>query len=155
MTGRWHISRIIFCLCLIAGLAGCSGGPSGIRIKGGMETSADLNPDPGGRPSPVVLRVYQLRTPGAFQSADFFSIFENETATLGQNLVAREEFELQPGETREYKTELDSSTKYLGVIAAFRDLENSRWRDLLKLPDKKKARLKIQLESLAVSVSAP
>jgi type VI secretion system protein VasD len=119
-----------------------------------METSPDLNPDPGGRPSPVVVRVYQLRSPGAFQNADFFALYDNEIATLGQNLITpAEEFQLQPDESREYKTELDLATKYLGVIAAFRDLENARWRAFVKLPDKKKVRLKIKLESLAVSVS--
>lgn len=153
MTGRMRVLRAALWLLLIVGLSGCSGGPSAIRVKGSMETSPDLNPDTGGRPSPVVVRVYQLRSPGAFQSADFFPLFDNEIATLGQNLVTREEFELQPGESREYKNELDLSTKYLGVIAAFRDLENARWRSLLKLPDKKKVRLKIRLENLAVSIS--
>jgi type VI secretion system protein VasD len=119
-----------------------------------MEASLYLNPDPGGRPSPVVVRVYQLRSPGAFQNADFFPLYDNEIATLGQNLITpAEEFQLQPDESREYKTELDLATKYLGVIAAFRDLENARWRAFVKLPDKKKVRLKIKLESLAVSVS--
>jgi len=96
-----------------------------------------------------------LRAPGAFQNADFFALYDNEIATLGQNLVTTpaEEFELQPGKSLQYKTELDLATKYLGVVAAFRDLENARWRALTKLPDKKKVRLQIKLEGLAVSVS--
>ena len=153
MTGRGFVLQATFWLLLIVGLTGCFGGPSAIRIKGSMVASPDLNPDSGGRPSPVVVRVYQLRSPGAFQSSDFFSLYDNEIATLGQNLITREEFELQPGEDREYETEMDLATKYLGVIAAFRDLENARWRAVVKLPDKKKVRLQIELESLAVSVS--
>jgi type VI secretion system protein VasD len=154
MSGRGHVLQIVFWFFLIVGLAGCSGGPTPIRVKGALETSPDLNPDFGGRPSPVVLRVYQLRSPDPFQNADFFSLFDNELATLGQNLISRDEFELQPGESRKYKTELDLATKYIGVVAAFRDLENSRWRALTKLPDKEKVRLQIKLESLAVSISA-
>ena len=153
MVGRGFVTQAAICLLLIVGLSGCSGGPSAIRVKGSMETTADLNPDPGGRPSPVVVRVYQLRSPGAFDSADFFALYDNEIATLGQNLITREEFELQPGESREYNTELDLATKYLGVIAAFRDLENARWRSLLKLPDEKKIHLQIKLESLAVTIT--
>ena len=154
MTGRGFVLQAAVWLFLLVGLTGCSGGPSAIRVKGSMETSPDLNPDSGGRPSPVVVRVYQLRSPGAFQNADFFALYDNEIATLGQNLITPgEEFELQPGENRDYKTELDLATKYLGVIAAFRDLDNARWRAFVKLPDKKKVRLKIKLERLAVSVS--
>jgi len=153
MTVQGRILQTAFWLLLIVGFTGCSGGPSTIKIKGNIETAPDVNPGPAGRPSPVVVRVYQLRSPGPFLNAGFFDLYDNANATLGQNLIIWEEFELQPGEAREYNTKFDIDTKYVGVIAAYRDLENSRWRELVTLPDKKKVHLNIKLDSLAVSVS--
>jgi type VI secretion system protein VasD len=153
MTVQGRILQTAFWLLLVVGLTGCFGGPSAIKIKGNIETSHDVNPDHAGRPSPVVVRVYQLRSPGPFLNADFFDLYDNANATLGQNLIIWEEFEFKPGEAREYNTKFDIDTKYVGVIAAYRDLENSRWRELVTLPDKKKVHLNIKLDSLAVSVS--
>jgi type VI secretion system protein VasD len=118
-----------------------------------MEVAEDVNPDPGGRPSPVVVRVYQLRSPEVFKSAEFFAIYDSEVATLGQTLVRRDEFELEPGAKSDYGHEIDPSTKYIGVLVAFRDLDNARWRSFVKLPDEKKIYLRIDLDSLAVSVA--
>ena len=144
-------ARTVFWLLLIIGLAGC--GSSTIKIEGNIQTSQGINPDHAGRPSPVVIRVYQLRSPGPFMNADFFDLYDNAVATLGQNLIISEEFELRPGEAREYNTKFEKAAKYVGVIAAFRDLENARWREVVMLPDKKKVHLHIILDDLAVSVS--
>jgi len=152
MTVQGRILQTAFWLLLIVGLAGCSG-PSAIKFKGNIKTSTDVNPDPAGRPSPVVVRIYLLRSPGPFLNADFFDLYDNANATLGQNLIIWEEVELRPGEAREFDTKIDIATKYVGVLAAYRDLEHSRWRELVTLPDKKKVYLNIKLDSLAVSVS--
>lgn len=133
-------------------LTGCFGGPSPIRVKGSMQASEDVNPDSGGRPSPIVVRIYQLRSPTAFQNADFFALFNKAAATLGNDLVTWEEIVLQPNDTRVYNTKLDLSTKYIGVFAAYRDYEKAHWRELVTIPDKEKLPLQIKLESLAVSV---
>jgi type VI secretion system protein VasD len=134
-------------------LAGCfGGGPSAIRVKGIMEATEGVNPDSGGRPSPIVVRIYQLRSPTAFQNADFFALFNKATATLGNDLVRWDEFVLQPNELHVYDTKLDLSTKYLGIFAAYRDYENARWRELVIIPEQKKVPLQITLENQAVSV---
>ena len=153
MTVQGRLFQAAFWFLLIVGLAGCSGGSSPIKIKGNIATSHDVNPDHAGRPSPVVVRVYQLRAPGPFLNADFFDLYDSANATLGQNLIIWEEFEFQPGETIEYNTKFDSDTKYVGVIAAYQDLENAHWRELVTLPDKKKVHLNIKLDSLTLSVS--
>src|SRR5262245_11091807 len=62
--------------------------------------SGDVNPDPSGRASPIVVRIFQLRNDGEFAAADFFALYDNEKATLGASLIAREEYVLAPGETR-------------------------------------------------------
>ena len=152
MTVHGRILQTTCWLLLLTGLVSC-GGPSPTKIKGSIETSPGVNPDAAGQASPVVVRVYQLRSPGPFMEADFFDLSDKANATLGQNLVTSEVFEMQPGVNREYNTKFDPETKYVGVIAAYRDWENARWRDLAMLPDKRKVHLNIKLESLAVSIT--
>ena len=152
MSVQGRILQTTFWLLVTIGLMGC-GGPSPTKIKGNIETSQDVNPDTAGQPSPVVLRIYQLRSPGPFMKAGFFELYDNENAALGDNLIRSEEFHLQPGQALEYNTKFDSEAKYVGVIAAYRDWENARWRELVSLPDKRTVHLNIVLESLSVSVS--
>jgi len=97
---------------------------------------ADVNPDDTGRPSPIVLRVYQLKDDAAFKDADFFAIFDNEMATLGPSLIDRKEFELAPGDSRTIDFPVSGDAKFLGVLAAYRDIRNASWRALIAAPKK-------------------
>ena len=47
-----------------------------------LSAASDVNPDATGRPSPIVVRVYQLRADAAFAAADFFALFDEEQQTL-------------------------------------------------------------------------
>jgi type VI secretion system protein VasD len=122
-------------------------------VKGSIKAESTTNPDLGGRPSPIVVRVYELKSLAAFNSADFFSLFERESETLGGELVGREEYHLRPAETRPYQRQLQPDTKFIGVVAAFRDLESSRWRQATQVPAKRSATLTIVLEARAVAVA--
>ena len=153
MLSQRAIMKTTLLILLLTGLAGCFGGKSTVKRQASVEAAEDVNPDPGGRPSPVVVRVYQLRSLDIFKHADFFAIYDNEVATLGQSYVQRNEFELQPGMKKDYRYSIDPSAKYIGVLAAFRDLDNARWRSFVQLPDEKNIYLRIDLESLAVSIA--
>jgi type VI secretion system protein VasD len=107
--------------------------PARLRIVAG----ADANPDSSGRPSPVVVRVFQLRADGEFAAADFFALYDKEKETLGQSLIARQEYVLVPGETRQLELSLDPQARYVGAVAAFRDIRSARWRVLTRAPEKK------------------
>jgi type VI secretion system protein VasD len=142
-------------LLLVGGLlatgAGC-GRSSPPLLRGAITAGTASNPDARGRPSPVVVRVYELRSVGAFGNADFFSLFEKEQETLAGELIGREEFILKPGEKRAYQRQLQPDTKFIGVVAAFRDLENARWRQSAPVPSARRPRLTIGVEALAVTV---
>ncbi len=69
---------------VLALLAACAGGPPKPAVaKAQLVVASDVNPDAEGRASPVVVRVYQLKEEGAFNSADFFALFDKEQETLG------------------------------------------------------------------------
>src|SRR5690348_4420006 len=61
-----------------------------------IKAAPDVNPDPDDKPSPILVRVYQLSSPVQFQNADFFLLFEKEKDTLGADLVSREEIAVAP-----------------------------------------------------------
>jgi type VI secretion system protein VasD len=101
-----------------------------------LAASADSNPDATGRPSPVVVRVYQLKTDGAFAGADFFALFEDDQKVLGPELISRDEFVLAPAEQRMLDVTVSGETRYVGAIAAFRDIRNAQWRVLVPASSK-------------------
>ena len=131
-----------------------------VKVKTEITTPADLNPDRNGRPSPVVLLMFQLSAVDAFQNADFFSLFDPGAGIIAADMLERTEMTLQPGEVRPLEAEFDEEARYIGLVAAFRDVEKAQWRGIVELPDKgflKKAfsrdKLLIQLQSLAVTAT--
>jgi type VI secretion system protein VasD len=127
-------------LALCVGLISCKSAPppppppKPLVARFALSSAADTNPDSQSRPSPIVIRLYQIKDDQSFKSGDYFALFDREQATLQSALIARQEFELAPGETRTFQTELPLDAHYLAVAAAFRDIRNARWRDETPIP---------------------
>jgi type VI secretion system protein VasD len=124
-----------------------------------IAVSADVNPDTQNRPSPIVLRVYQLKDDAAFKDADFFALYDKEQATLAAALVSREEFELAPGEHRSVDYKLSPDAHFVAVAAAYRDIRNAGWRAEIGPSSKgtvvvKKNKIGIAVERARVSFAA-
>src|SRR4030095_13044281 len=119
------------------------------QVSLALAAGADVNSDARGRASPVTLRVYALKTTGAFESADFFSLFDKDQATLGAEMVQREELLLRPGDNRKLEFSFGPEVKALGVMAAYRDLERARWRAVRALEVGKPANLNVALRARA------
>jgi type VI secretion system protein VasD len=112
----------------IAAKAGASRAPMTIAA------GADINPDASGRPSPIVIRIYQLRTDAGFTSAEFFALYDDEQKVLGPELISRDEFMVTPTEKRTIDVSLSGETRFVGAVAAFRDIRNAQWRGILAAP---------------------
>jgi len=95
-----------------------------------------VNPDIEGHPAPIVVRLYELKEEGAFNNTDYFKLLDREQEALGSSLAGREEYELQPGETRSWEMKVPGDARFLGITAGFRDLPNSHWKALLPTPHK-------------------
>jgi type VI secretion system protein VasD len=143
-------------LCSIAlGLHGCASAPKPTPAKAALVATADINPDIEGRPAPIVVRIYELKEEGAFNSADYFRLIDNEQQTLGPSLVAREEYELQPGESRTWDLKIPPEARFVAAAAGFRDLSNSHWRALIPTPKKgwRTKKLTISVSKSAVNIA--
>jgi len=115
-------------LVLLAGCSSLSPYSTVTKLNLTLTASDQLNPDLNGRPSPIVVRLLELKHPVAFENADFFSLYERAKESLAPDLVTSEELELRPGETVQLKLSVEEGSRYVGVLAAYRDLPETKWR---------------------------
>ena len=118
---------------LLRGCSALSPYSSLTKLELTLSASEDMNPDLHGRPSPVVLRLLELKHPVAFENADFFSLYERPKAALAVDLVNSEELELSPGKRLDLKLSVSDTSHYVGVLAAYRDLPQTQWRYVIAL----------------------
>ncbi|GAB3376386.1 type VI secretion system lipoprotein TssJ [Azotobacter armeniacus] len=97
----------------------------------------NINPDIRRRPSPIVVKVFELRTGAAFETSDFFSLQDKPETALGQELIAVEQVILHPGEVKYVTRHGNLDARVIGIMAEYRVLEASRWRQLITLPQPK------------------
>lgn len=116
-----------------------------------ITAGADTNPDATGRPSPVVVRIYQLKADGAFKSADFLALFDDEQKALGPELITRDEYVMAPSGSRTLDIVLSGETRFVGALAAFRDYRSAAWRAVTPAP---KQGLTVMLARTSVVLTA-
>lgn len=135
----------------VVALPGCSMFSSGpATVSTTVVATAQVNPDARRRPSPVVVRVFELKATTLFEQADFVSLFEKDQAVLAAELVSREEFVLRPGESKPITKPLAADTKFIGVMAAFRELERARWRAVVPVVPGKKNVIEVSLDGIVI-----
>ncbi|MFB8831851.1 type VI secretion system lipoprotein TssJ [Azotobacter sp. CWF10] len=126
-------------LLLVSGLlSGCGSTPPplapAIPYQVKLNAGGNINPDILGRPSPIVVRVFELRSGGAFESSDFFSLQDNPELVLGQELIGMEQVILYPGEVKYVTGASSPDARNIGILAEYRVLDAKRWRRLIGLP---------------------
>jgi type VI secretion system protein VasD len=155
-------SRALLSSCLV--LSACATKPARPaptpQIETRVSAAANTNPDASGRPSPVVVRVYQLRADADFNRvSDFFALYDREQQTLGSSLTMREERTLSPGQQLQMSLPSSAEVHYIAALAALHDLPSSHWRAIVKLPVAAPGKgpaaqpVTIQIRRSAVSVS--
>lgn len=126
---------LLFTAALTA--AGCGSAPAKpAAAKAKISASADVNPNAEGRASPVHVRIFQLKEDGAFMDADFWALVDKEQETLGASLVQRLEFDLSPGESKDFELKISPEARVLGLLAEFNDYRNAQWRVVTQAPNK-------------------
>jgi type VI secretion system protein VasD len=102
-----------------------------------MHAQPDVNPGPDGRPSPIVLRLYQLKADAAFGNSDYFPLFDDEKKVLGGDLVSREEKELFPGQTMSLEIPFAAETRFIALAGGYHDASSALWRAIVPAPGSK------------------
>lgn len=97
-----------------------------------FRASDDINPDASGRASPLVIRIYELRAVDTFRSAGFFDLYDEPEGVLDQDLIGMNEIVLRPELVEKLPTmTLDENTRYLGIVAAFQNIDEAEWKLVL------------------------
>lgn len=160
MTPSRMISRVLLAAVTLAAplaLSGCGSSPPpppavlDLAVQGG----ADQNPDPSGHPQPVAVHLYQLASTAKFERADVFALTEREQATLGQDLLASEEFVLAPSEKRNVMHELKKGTQFVGALVLFRDIDNAKWRAFAPVAASGPSKLALTVGRLSADLGKP
>lgn len=151
--------RFCVILALAAALAGCGSAPAKpVEAKARISASAEVNPNSAGRPSPIHVRIFQLKEDGAFLDADFWALVDKEQETLAASLVQRLEFDLTPGESKDFPLKISPDARVLGVMAEFADYRNAQWRVVAQAPNKslmdmiKKDRVTISIDKAKAGI---
>ena len=128
-------------VAVVAALQACAAPPPPplppTIAKLGIAASADANATAAGQGAPTIIRVYQLASTAGFERAEFFRLLNTDTATLGQDLVKRDEYLLAPGATKEETITVPDRVQALGVFAAYRQFQSRTWRVVVPLPANK------------------
>jgi type VI secretion system protein VasD len=127
-------------------------GPSKTTLVSTVIVGPNANPDGRKRPSPMVVRMYELKSTALFESTDFVSLFEKDQASLGTELLSREEVNLRPNDVKAMNKTLSPDAKFIGVVVAFRELERARWRVFVPIVPGKKNVVKIRVDDVNVKI---
>ena len=133
--------------------------PEDVQIKGSIEAVESVNPDSQGRPSPLQVKIFQLGARDKFEAADYFALADASEATLGADMLGVQAMMLSPGEHKPYEGEFDPATRFIGVIAGYREIHQAEWRAVVEMPERslmkmmKRGGVIIKADSLAISVA--
>ena len=75
-------SRVFFVLLALLLLNGCSSPRIGLEVA----SLPNVNPDSSSRPSPVIVKIYEMRNDMAFRQGDFQTLFMEPMKVLGADL---------------------------------------------------------------------
>ncbi|VAW45386.1 hypothetical protein MNBD_GAMMA03-1707 [hydrothermal vent metagenome] len=123
-------------LTTLLNIAGCTSVSNYVwtpYAKISIVADKDVNPDLNNRPSPVQIKIYELSSRTTFDNLNFDALFNHSEAQLSDELLTEATFFLQPGETLNHEITMQEQASYIAVLAAYRDIDNVKWRYLYKV----------------------
>lgn len=154
VTQRALAPRRLVLIGAAAALCTAGGQPPPPVVDLTITVGPAVNPGIDGRPLPVAVRIYLLTAAGKFEGADVFALLEREQATLGAELIAREELTFPPGGTRQITREADSRTRFLGAAVLFRDIDRARWKAIAPVASTGTTRLRLTADRLEAALTS-
>lgn len=126
--------------------------PEPTRVVLEFEAAGNINPNMEGRASPLVLRIYQLKSYTAFMRADFFSLYDKEENVLAGLVAGKQEITLKPGDKRTVYFEPAPDTQAVGVMGLFINSDGIRWKSVSGIRPNKTTVIPIQVDGTGLTV---
>jgi type VI secretion system protein VasD len=129
--------------------AAAASGPRSLQVT--ISASADINPGPAGKAAPLTIQLYVLRSPGKFQSLDYFGLKDNGASELASDLVTSSSVSVRPGEKKTVTLTAGADAGYIGVAAGYREIDSAQWRSQTDIGDA--ANFEVRAGKSSVSIS--
>ena len=101
-------------------LFGCRSKPSPTILTLDISAAYDINRIGSGLATPLQTRLYELSSKTLFEQSDFLDIYLNDGKTLQDSLIKKHQLPvLHPGEHRKQTFQLNSATRYIGILGEF------------------------------------
>ena len=101
-----------------------------LEIK--FKVDADVNPDDDRKPSPLFIRMYQLKSTKMFSRANFIDLYEKDKEVLGADMISKQILRrIKPGESRDENFILDKDVRFIGLYAEFLQYKNASYKLLI------------------------
>ncbi|NQZ32441.1 MAG: type VI secretion system lipoprotein TssJ [Oceanospirillaceae bacterium] len=117
-----------------------------------ISANSGSNPDLAGRPSPTVIKIYQLSSDGKFKQTDFFTLYDDDS-TLSSDVLEHRELLLASQSSNSLLMTLDPKTQYIGITAAFQQSNNAKYKLLIPIGKRstQSAAVKLLVNQLVLS----
>ena len=123
------------------------------QAKLSLKSVRYLNPNINGNPAPIVVSIFELKSADKFKGADYFKLSHHVSNLLGPDLIDKESLEIRPDSQQIITLKLSSDARYIGIMAAYRNIGTAKWRDIIKIPpENKKININVALESQGINV---
>ena len=155
-AGRQWAALSVACV-----LSGCGAAPrlaasnastASTVVNLAIHAGPDLNPGTDGAANPTVLRIYQLGSASGLNNAEFFPVYNADTATLGPDLIRRDDVPLNPGATRTMTLNPGESVHAIGFFAGLRDFQSETWRASADIPPHQTTTITVTLGKAGIAV---
>jgi type VI secretion system protein VasD len=141
---KYNLSKSISSLAILFLLASCTS--VNTKVGGLLDLDTDLqlkfivdksvNPDDNKVPSPVIIRMYELKSVKAFDNANFIDLYERDIDILGKTMITKQSLKpIQPSEDRMANFVLSKGTKYIGLYAEFLQYEDAKYKVIIPIAE--------------------
>jgi type VI secretion system protein VasD len=119
-----------------------------------ISAAPDVNPGPNGHGAPVTLRLYQLASASGFGNAEFFALYNADAATLGSDIIKRDDVILAPSQTVHKTLTPRDDVKSLGAFAGYRNFQAAAWRASTDIPPHQTTNVTITAGAAGIALKA-
>ncbi len=141
---KFNISKILCIAAIAFTLASCTSVNS--KVGGLLDLDTDLklsfvvdkniNPDDSKVSSPLIVRMYELKSTKAFENANFIDLYERDTDVLGKTMITQQSLKpIQPNEDSTARFVLSKGTKFIGLYAEFLQYEDAKYKVIIPVAE--------------------
>jgi type VI secretion system protein VasD len=140
----FNLSKLLCILTVALALSACSSVNS--KVGGLLDLDTDLklrfvvdksvNPDDSKVSSPLIVRMYELKSIKAFENANFIDLYERDSEVLGKTMITEQSLKpIQPSEDRTARFVLSKGTKFVGLYAEFLQYEDAKYKVIIPVAE--------------------